>query len=176
MTEDAPKEITPSEGAQPAENRQDTPAPAEPPQAAQPAPGTTAPPAAPGKVYVWGTGRRKSAVARVRIRPGSGNILINKRELDTYFHADKDRNAVLSALKTVDMTKAWDVWANVRGGGFTGQAGAVTLGLARALVKAVPEVEHDLRSHGLLTRDARMKERKKYGQKGARKRFQFSKR
>jgi len=176
MTEDAPKESIPSEGAQPTDEPQDAAAPAQPPQAEQAAPEIKASPAGAVKEYVWGTGRRKSAVARVRIRPGSGNILINKRELDKYFHADKDRNTVLSALQTANMTKSWDVWANVRGGGFTGQAGAVTLGLARALVKAVPEVEHDLRNRGLLTRDARMKERKKYGQKGARKRFQFSKR
>ena len=96
--------------------------------------------------------------------------------MDQYFTQDKDRDAVFSPLQSVKMLKSWDVWANVGGGGPTGQAGAVTLGLARALAKAMPELEAALRSHNLMTRDARMKERKKYGQKGARKRFQFSKR
>ena len=135
-----------------------------------------APAAEATKTYVWGTGRRKSAVARVRIRPGSGNILINKRDFEEYFKSDRDRLAVKSPLETTQLTGNYDIWANVNGGGPTGQADAVMMGLARALIKAVPEVEETLRSKGLLTRDARMKERKKYGQKGARKRFQFSKR
>jgi small subunit ribosomal protein S9 len=126
--------------------------------------------------YIWGLGRRKKAVARVRIRPGTGQILINTRKFDEYFTEDRDRNAVLSPLQTVHMVTSYDVWANVNGGGFAGQAGAVTLGIARALVKAAPDVEPALRDTTLLTRDSRMKERKKYGQKGARKRFQFSKR
>ena len=145
--------------------------PAEPKVAERPAP---QPPEA--KHYFWGTGRRKSAVARVRIRPGTGAILINKREMEKYFPADKDRNAVRAPLEAVQMLSAWDIWVNVNGGGYTGQAGAVKLGLARALAEALPDVERALRSQGLLTRDPRMSERKKYGQKGARKRFQFSKR
>ncbi len=128
------------------------------------------------KHYWWGTGRRKSAIARVRIRPGTGKFLINKREIDNYFTETKDRNVIVSPLETVGMAGVWDIWVNVGGGGFTGQAGAVTLGLARAIAKAVPETESMLRSRGLLTRDARMSERKKPGQPGARKRFQFSKR
>jgi small subunit ribosomal protein S9 len=128
------------------------------------------------KHYWWGTGRRKRAVARVRIRPGTGQFTVNKREAAAYFNEEKDRQAVVSPLETVNMMKSWDIWANVAGGGFTGQAGAVTLGLARAIAKAVPETETLLRDRGLLTRDARMSERKKYGRKGARKRFQFSKR
>ena len=136
----------------------------------------SAPPLAEGAHYIWGMGRRKKSVARVRIRPGTGKFLINKREMDVYFTADRDRNAIIEPLATVHMVKAWDIWVNVNGGGFVGQAGAVTLGLSRALIKAVPETEQALRGKGLLTRDARMKERKKYGQKGARKRFQFSKR
>jgi len=135
-----------------------------------------APPLPEGVHYVWGTGRRKKAIARVRIRPGRGQFLVNNRRIEEYFTEDKDRAAVLTPLKTVSMTRSWDVWANVDGGGFTGQAGAVVLGLARALAKAVPDSEPALRDRGQLTRDARMKERKKYGQKGARKRFQFSKR
>lgn len=128
------------------------------------------------KQYIWGTGRRKKSVARVRIRPGSGKITINKREIKEFFPHVKDQQAVLAPLATAGLTKSFDVWANVSGGGFTGQAGAVTLGLARALARFMPEVESGLRDKGLLTRDARMKERKKPGQPGARKRFQFSKR
>ncbi len=140
-------------------------------------PVTTEAPAADAiKTYIWGTGRRKKAVARVRIRSGEGKILINKRPLEEYFKADRDRQAALSPLDTAQLASKYDVWANVNGGGPTGQADAVMLGLARALMKAAPEVTEALREKGLLTRDARMKERKKYGQKGARKRFQFSKR
>ena len=155
-----------------------TQAPAAPPPPAA-APKTahrTAPPLPEGVLYIWGTGRRKKAVARVRIRPGSGKILINKREVDQFFTEIKDRNAVSAPLEAVSMVGSWDIWAKVNGGGRTGQAGAILLGLARALAKAMPELETALRDRGLLTRDARMKERKKYGQKGARKRFQYSKR
>lgn len=130
----------------------------------------------PPKSYIWGTGRRKTAVARVRIRPGTGKILINKRTVEDYFPSQRDQLAVKSPLKETDLASKYDVWANVSGGGLTGQADAVKLGLARALARAVPEVTEMLRKYGLLTRDPRMKERKKYGRKGARKRFQFSKR
>ena len=136
----------------------------------------TAPPLPEGTHYIWGTGRRKKVVARVRIRPGTGKILINKREMDNYFHHEKDRLAILAPLTAAKAVRAWDIWANVGGGGMTGQAGAVSLGLARAIARALPELEGALRDKGLMTRDARMTERKKYGQKGARKRFQFSKR
>lgn len=143
--------------------------PAEPVVTEAPASGAT-------KTYIWGTGRRKKAVARVRIRSGEGKILINKRPIEEYFKADRDRQAAQSPLATAQLANKYDVWVNVNGGGPTGQADAVMLGLARALIKAAPEVTESLREKGLLTRDARMKERKKYGQKGARKRFQFSKR
>ena len=129
-----------------------------------------------GVRFIWGLGRRKSAVARVRIRPGTGQIVVNRRPFEKYFLEEQDRHAVLTPLETVEMPAAWDVWVNVNGGGPSGQAGAVTLGLARALAKAMPEGEGSLRGKGLLTRDPRMRERKKYGQKGARKRFQYSKR
>jgi len=129
-----------------------------------------------GRFWFWGTGRRKKSIARVRIRPGSGTFQINKREVDVYFKETKDRQVVFSPLQVVNMAKDWDIFVNVQGGGFTGQAGAITLGLARAIAKAIPETEHALRVHGLLTRDARMKERKKYGLRGARRSFQFSKR
>ncbi len=136
----------------------------------------TAPELPEGKHYIWGTGRRKSSVARVRIRPGSGQILVNKKPFDEFFTEEKDRNAVTAPLEAISMIKSWDVWVNVKGGGFTGQSGAITLGLARALAEAMPESEQALRDKNLMTRDARMKERKKYGQRGARRRFQFSKR
>lgn len=134
------------------------------------------PPLPEGTPFIWGTGRRKTAVARVRIRPGNGTFQVNKVEYTDFFKALKDQELVLSPLKVAGLSGAVDVWVNVNGGGPTGQAGAVTLGLARAIAKAVPDVEHDLRDRGLLTRDARMSERKKPGQPGARKSFQFSKR
>jgi small subunit ribosomal protein S9 len=133
-------------------------------------------PVKPPPTYVWGTGRRKTAVARVRIRSGSGNVLINKRSVEEYFKAERDRQAVSAPLEATRLTRNYDVWVNVRGGGPTGQADAVKLGLARALVKAVPELGGALRDQGLLTRDARITERKKYGLRGARRSFQFSKR
>ena len=135
-----------------------------------------APQLAPGKQYVWGTGRRKSAVARVRIRPGTGKFIVNKREATAYFVHEEHRQSILGPLEAAKMLKSWDVFVNVGGGGYGGQAGAVVMGLARALSKAVPEVDQALRDQGMMTRDARMKERKKYGQRGARARFQFSKR
>lgn len=126
--------------------------------------------------FIWGTGRRKKSVARVRIKPGEGKIIVNKKDVDVYFVTDQDRSAVRTPLKATESAGNWDVFVNVNGGGTTGQAGAIRMGLARALARANPELEHALRDNGLLTRDSRMKERKKPGQKGARKRFQFSKR
>ena len=126
--------------------------------------------------FIWGLGRRKTSVARVRIRPGSGTFLVNKRELDSYLPRERDRNTARAPLAALSQPGGWDIWANVKGGGTTGQAGAISLGLARALAKALPDVEPTLRERRLLTRDARMTERKKPGQPGARTRFQFSKR
>jgi small subunit ribosomal protein S9 len=125
---------------------------------------------------IWGTGRRKSAVARVRMLPGSGKFLVNGREVDKYFNEDKDRASARAPLVATQQTATYDIFARVEGGGPTGQADAVKLGVARALKKADPAFEAALRDARLMTRDPRMKERKKYGQKGARKRFQFSKR
>ena len=139
-------------------------------------PARTAPPLPANRLWWWGTGRRKHAVARVRMRPGTGEFRINKREIDDYFTQVRDRQLVVQPLETARMRTTWDIFVNVGGGGYAGQAGAVCLGLARALAKAMPELESALRDKGMLTRDARMSERKKYGQKGARKRFQFSKR
>ena len=130
---------------------------------------------APGH-YCWGTGRRKSAVARVRIRPGDGKMMINNRSVEDYFPGLQDRNVVGEPLKVSDSVGKYDVFVKVAGGGSTGQSGAVMLGLARALVVADPDLFSSLRDAGYLTRDSRMVERKKYGQKGARKKFQFSKR
>lgn len=126
--------------------------------------------------FYWGTGRRKSSVARVRIRPGEGKLLINKKELDAYFNRERDRKSVLAPLKAADAEKSFDVFVNVRGGGTTGQRGATVLGIARALKNYDSSLLHTLREGGFLTRDPRMVERKKPGQPGARKRFQFSKR
>lgn len=126
--------------------------------------------------YIWGTGRRKSSVARVRIRPGTGKFVVNKREVDQFFHLEHARQEVRTPLRVTETTKSVDVFVNVNGGGTTGQAGAVLLGLARALLKANPEYGAKLREHNLLSRDPRKVERKKYGQRGARRRFQFSKR
>ena len=126
--------------------------------------------------YFWGLGRRKSAVARVRIREGDGKFLINSRTPDQYFMTQRDRDDVVAPLKATDVAKHIDVFVNVKGGGTTGQAGAVLLGLARALRSYDAELEPALRSGRYLTRDSRKVERKKYGQRGARRRFQFSKR
>lgn len=144
--------------------------------AEEPKPSRTAPPLPEGAQFIWGTGRRKSAIARVRIRPGEGKFLINKREVKDYFPHLKDQEIVVSPLEALGMLRSYDIWVNLKGGGWTGQSGAVSLGLARALAKHMPEIERDLRHKGLLTRDARAKERKKPGQPGARKHFQFSKR
>ena len=126
--------------------------------------------------YVWGTGRRKTAVAQVRIRPGEGKFVVNKKEMELFFCIDRDRASARKPLAVTDSMKSYDVFVNVRGGGITGQAEAVLLGLSRALVKADPNLEIKLREHQLLSRDARKVERKKYGRAGARRRFQFSKR
>jgi small subunit ribosomal protein S9 len=125
---------------------------------------------------IWGTGRRKRAVARVRLLPGEGKIVVNKHEVDAYFPEDKDRLSVMSPLVATGSSKTFSIFVNVSGGGKSGQADAVKLGIARALLRADVSFEKALRDGGFMTRDPRMKERKKYGQKGARKRFQFSKR
>ncbi|HHT9159135.1 MAG: 30S ribosomal protein S9 [Planctomycetes bacterium RIFCSPLOWO2_12_FULL_39_13] len=126
--------------------------------------------------YIWGTGRRKTSIARVRLKKGNGKITVNNKELDSYFPIDRDRGMVCSPLKATKAQGDFDVLANVNGGGITGQAGAISLGIARALVKSDSALAEPLREGGFLTRDSRMKERKKYGQKGARKSFQWTKR
>ena len=126
--------------------------------------------------FYWGTGRRKSSIARVRIKPGDGKLLINKKTLEVYFPRQQDRNAVLAPLKAVGVEKSFDVFINVNGGGTSGQAGAALLGIARVLKSYDESYVQVLRDGGYLTRDSRMVERKKPGQSGARKRYQFSKR
>lgn len=135
-------------------------------------------PAAPKekKSYVWGTGRRKTAVARVRITPGTGKISINDRELNDFLTNERDRKSIFGPLEVTNTGGKLDIFATCDGGGLAGQAGAIVLGLARAIAKYDPNTENALRNAGFLTRDSRMKERKKYGQRGARRRFQFSKR
>ncbi len=123
-----------------------------------------------------GTGRRKTSVARVRIRAGRGNVLINERPLEEFFPSIKDRNQVLEPLTHTDKRDTVDVVIRVHGGGPSGQAGACKLGLARALRKFDSDLDELLRHSGMLTRDGRMKERKKYGLRGARRGTQFSKR
>jgi small subunit ribosomal protein S9 len=144
------------------------------------------------KKFHLGTGRRKTSVARVRVTEGTGKILVNDRSVDQFFTEEKDRAAVTGPLSLLDMRNRLDVFINVRGGGITGQAGAASQGVARALKSMFGETElaappagaepaeggiaKKLRDSGYLTRDSRMKERKKYGRKGARRSFQFSKR
>lgn len=142
--------------------------------APEPAPAPAEPVEPPGEG--WGTGRRKSAVARVFLKPGTGKLLINKREVDDYFTEENDRKQVLTAFEVCDQVEKWDTRINVGGGGHTGQAGAIRLGIARALIKCSRPLEASIRAAGYLTCDARRVERKKYGQRGARRRFQFSKR
>lgn len=126
--------------------------------------------------FYLGTGRRKTAVARVRMRLGSGTIIVNGKPYDEYFPVLQHRQDVTAPLAATGMEQKYDIHVRVGGGGPTGQAGAIRLGVARALRRCDENFEHTLREHGFMTRDPRMKERKKYGQAGARKRFQFSKR
>jgi small subunit ribosomal protein S9 len=123
-----------------------------------------------------GTGRRKTSIARVFLRPGSGKIIVNGRPFENYFPTEAGRMPVKQPLETVEMQDRFDVVVLANGGGISGQAGAIRLGIARALVEFNAEFRGALKKAGLLTRDPRAHERKKYGQKGARKRFQFSKR
>ena len=124
----------------------------------------------------YGTGRRKCSVARVYLRPGKGDFLVNGRPMDAYFLGEPQRVCVRHPLQITELVGKFDVLINVRGGGIVAQAGAARLGVTRALTVYDAELRGKLKKMGFLTRDSRIKERKKYGQKGARKRFQFSKR
>ena len=129
------------------------------------------------KIQYWGTGRRKKAVARVRLIPGgTGAVVINGKTIDEYFGRETLKYIVRQPLAVTDNLSKYDVYVNVFGGGFTGQAGAIRHGLARALIVAEPELRPIVKKEGFLTRDSRMKERKKYGLKKARRAPQFSKR
>jgi small subunit ribosomal protein S9 len=127
-------------------------------------------------VQYYGTGRRKSAIARVFLRPGTGNFIVNRKPHDVYFVTEQQRIAAKRPLTLTELTGNFDVLTTVRGGGVCAQADAVKMGISRALLEFNAELRKTLKADGLLTRDARIKERKKYGQKGARARFQFSKR
>ena len=127
-------------------------------------------------VQYYGTGRRKSAIARVFLRPGTGGFKVNGKAFDTYFVTEQQRVSAKRPLVLTETTANFDVVTRVTGGGVNAQADAVKMGISRALLEFNAELRKTLKSEGLLTRDARAKERKKYGQKGARKRFQFSKR
>jgi small subunit ribosomal protein S9 len=127
-------------------------------------------------IQYYGTGRRKSAIARVFLRPGSGNFTVNGKDHDVYFVTEEQRIAAKRPLILVEMPTTFDVLTTVKGGGVSAQADAVKMGISRALLEFNAELRKTLKTEGLLTRDARIKERKKYGQKGARARFQFSKR
>jgi small subunit ribosomal protein S9 len=128
------------------------------------------------KEYIWGTGRRKSAVARVRLSRGTGVITVNRRPFEKYFLTIDDQQSAMAPLNATKAFGRYDIFVNTSGGGLSGQAGAMKLGIARALKKIEPALESILRAAGLLTRDPRMKERKKYGLRGARRGVQYSKR
>ncbi|PYV40691.1 MAG: 30S ribosomal protein S9 [Acidobacteria bacterium] len=127
-------------------------------------------------VQYYGTGRRKSSTARVYLRPGKGDFVVNTRQLEGYFKNETLRTIIKQPFLLTETTDKFDTTVSVAGGGPTGQAGAVRLGISRALIEFNIELRKKLKKGGFLTRDSRIKERKKYGQKGARKRFQFSKR
>ena len=127
-------------------------------------------------VQYYGTGRRKTSTARVFLRPGTGAISVNQRAFDAFFPTEALRTQIRRPLVITESTEKFDILATVEGGGVSGQAGAVRLGISRALVEYNLELRKALKDEGMLTRDARAKERKKYGMAGARKRFQFSKR
>jgi small subunit ribosomal protein S9 len=128
------------------------------------------------KEQFLGTGRRKKSIARVRLLPGKGNITVNKRDLDEYFGYETLKMLVRSPLVLTETVGSFDALISVKGGGYTGQAGAIRQGIARALIKANPDLRGAVKKAGYLTRDPRMKERKKYGLKAARRAPQFSKR
>ena len=128
------------------------------------------------KVQYFATGRRKNSIARVRIMAGEGKITVNERPFNAYFPRESNRLIIMQPLELVKLESKLDVYANVNGGGLSGQAGAVKMGISRALVKMDQTLKDAIKKAGFLTRDSRMRERKKYGRKRARRRFQFTKR
>ncbi len=127
-------------------------------------------------IQYYGTGRRKTSTARVYLRPGAGNVIVNRKAFDNYFPNETLRMIIRQPLNLTETANKFDILANVAGGGPAGQAGAIRHGITRALIEYNADLRPALKHAGLVTRDPRIKERKKYGQKGARKRFQFSKR
>jgi small subunit ribosomal protein S9 len=127
-------------------------------------------------IQYYGTGRRKTSTARIYLRPGTGNVLVNRKAFDAYFPNETLRMIIRQPLNLTETANKFDILANVAGGGPSGQAGAIRHGITRALLEYNADLRPTLKHAGLITRDPRIKERKKYGQKGARKRFQFSKR
>ena len=127
-------------------------------------------------IQYYGTGRRKASVARVFVRPGTGNILVNRKPLEVYFGRESLKMIIRQPLETLESMDQFDIFINVHGGGLSGQAGAIRHGLSRALVIAVENAREPLKKAGMLTRDSRVVERKKYGKPGARKSYQYSKR
>jgi small subunit ribosomal protein S9 len=128
------------------------------------------------EIQYYGTGRRKTSTARVYLRPGSGEVQVNKKAFEQYFPNETLRMIIRQPLQLTETTSKFDIYVNVAGGGPAGQAGAIRHGITRALMEFNADLRRALKHAGLVTRDPRIKERKKYGQKGARKRFQFSKR
>lgn len=128
------------------------------------------------KIQYYGTGKRKTATARVFLMPGTGQIVVNRIDFQEYFKSKAQQMQVVQPLQLTETQEKFDIYVNVDGGGYNGQAGAVRLGISRALLQFDSDLRQRLKRAGFLTRDPRIKERKKYGQKGARKRFQFSKR
>ena len=127
-------------------------------------------------IQYYGTGRRKTSTARIYLRPGTGNVVVNRKAFDAYFPNETLRMIIRQPLNLTETTNKFDILVNVAGGGPSGQAGAIRHGITRALIEYNADLRPTLKQAGLVTRDPRIKERKKYGQKGARKRFQFSKR
>jgi small subunit ribosomal protein S9 len=127
-------------------------------------------------IQYYGTGRRKTSTARIYLRPGTGNVMVNRKAFESYFPNETLRMIIRQPLNLTETANKFDVLANVAGGGPSGQAGAIRHGITRALIEYNADLRPTLKHAGLITRDPRIKERKKYGQKGARKRFQFSKR
>jgi len=167
-----------SNPAEPAATPEPAVAPVVPVSSPAPVPGTQTQTRRSGRHggFTWGVGRRKASVARVRIRPGEGQVKVNKKDLKDYFSLNQDQECVLGPLNATETQRKFDVFINVRGGGTTGQSGAIRMGLARALVIADAQFESTLRDRGYLPRDSRVVERKKPGRRKARRRFQFSKR
>jgi small subunit ribosomal protein S9 len=164
--------VVESQASKEPEQVKETPAPV----SAKPSRSKSSSKSEPAQQTIWATGRRKEAIARVRLIPGTGSISVNDKPYDSYFPQESLRLSIRQPLLVTHQLGKYNVNSIIDGGGLTGQAGALRLGIARALVRLDPALKSSLRGAGLLTRDPREKERKKYGQKGARKRFQWTKR